>query len=119
MSLLLDLLLFGVAAFLVSGRLFSFDVSGLSRAGLPLKTMFWVLYLSVFFKRKGATPGMMIMKLKLVETATGAKPEKAFWRSVLGVVSAVPLGLGYAWALIEKDKRTWHDLITGTMIVKA
>ncbi|MDO8804232.1 MAG: adenylate/guanylate cyclase domain-containing protein [Elusimicrobiota bacterium] len=95
------------------------DEGGDRRGAFPFKALFWVIYLTVFLKRKGATPGMMIMKLKLIDVETGLTPKKPFWRSVLGVVSALPAGLGYFWALWEKDQRTWHDLITGTRIVKS
>ncbi|MCX5784479.1 MAG: RDD family protein [Elusimicrobia bacterium] len=50
---------------------------------------------------------------------TGLKPQRAFWRSVFSIVSALPAGLGYAWAVWEKDGRTWHDLIAGIKIVKS
>jgi len=83
-----------------------------------LKALFWVIFLSVFLKRKGATPGMMIMKLKLIDLATGLPPKRAFWRSVLGLISFAAAGLGYLWAIWEKDHRTWHDLLTGTQVVK-
>ena len=88
------------------------------RGSFPYKGLFWVLYLTVFLKRKGATPGMLIMKLKLIDLETGLTPKKTLWRSVFGIVSALPAGLGYFWALWEKDGRTWHDLITGTKVVK-
>ncbi len=88
------------------------------KSGFPLKTLFWVIYLTVFLKRKGATLGMMLLKLRLIDINTGLTPKKTFWRSVLGVVSAIPLGLGYFWAIWEKDGRTWHDIWTGTKIVK-
>ena len=94
------------------------DAEEYAGGGFPLKTLFWVIYLTVFLKRKGATLGMMLLKLRLIDINTGLTPKKTFWRSVLGVVSAIPLGLGYFWAIWEKDGRTWHDIWTGTKIVK-
>lgn len=84
-----------------------------------MKALFWVLYVSLFLKRKGATAGMLIMKLRLIDLATGQTPKKTLWRAAFGLLSAVPFGLGYFRAFFEKDKRTWHDLSTGTMMVKA
>ncbi|MDA8244143.1 MAG: RDD family protein [Elusimicrobia bacterium] len=113
-SLLLDLVLFmSVASILTRQILF------LGAVLSPIKIMIWVFCISFFLKRKGATPGMMIMKLKLVDAATGETPGKTLWRAALGVVSAVPLGLGYIWAFFEKDGLTWHDLLTNTRIVRA
>lgn len=108
-SLFIDLLLFGA----VYKLLFRLDFS------LPLFVLFWAIYQTVFHKRKGATPGMLIMKLRLIDLATGLPPKKTFWRAVLSVLSALPAGLGYFWAFWESDHRTWHDLLTGTQVVNA
>jgi len=108
-ALFIDVFLFAV--------IYHFLFRGLS--GLLFTALFWAVYQSMFVKKKGATPGMMIMHLKLIDLDTGLPPKKAFWRAVLGVVSALPAGLGYFWAIWEKDHRTWHDLLTNTRIVKA
>jgi class 3 adenylate cyclase/uncharacterized RDD family membrane protein YckC len=89
-----------------------------SVSGLPFAILFWAIYQSLFIKKKGATPGMLIMKLRLIELSTGLAPKRAFWRGIVGVLSALPAGLGYLWALGEKDHRTWHDLLTGTQVVE-
>ena len=108
-SLFIDVFLFAVLYHL----LFRGHVSG-----LPFAILFWAVYQAVFIKRKGATPGMLIMKLRLIDLSTGLAPKRAFWRGVLGVLSALPAGLGYVWAVWEKDHRTWHDLLTDTQVVQ-
>jgi len=108
-SLFIDLFLFMA----VYKLLFRLDFS------ILLFVLFWTIYQTVFHKRKGATPGMLIMKLRLIDLATGLPPEKTFWRAILSVLSALPAGLGYLWAFWESDNRTWHDLLTGTQVVKA
>ncbi len=118
LSLLLDLLIAAVAAALLHGNFLAAPLMPLYIVS-PGHLLLWVLYISIFLKRKGATPGMMIMKLKLVDASTGLQPKRTFWRSVMGVVSAAPLGLGYLWAFWEKDALTWHDLVAGTRIVRA
>jgi len=87
---------------------------------IPLKMFLWVLYGGVLVWRLGATPGKMILKIKVVDFVTGDKPaaDKAFLRAVFSLVSLV-LFLGYLWAIWEKDKRTWHDLIAGTKAVRS
>ena len=87
---------------------------------VPLKMFIWALYCAIMIWRFGATPGMMVLKLKAVEDAAGmpVPADKAFLRSFFSLVSFGAAGLGYAWALWEKDKRTWHDIIAGTRIVK-
>lgn len=107
-ALAIDLLLFLVATGLVPGLHHS-----------PVRPILWVVYQVVLFKKKGATLGMLIIGLRIIDTATGQKPAKTFWRCVMGLLSAIPLGLGYLWALWDKDGSTWHDSIAGTRIVKA
>lgn len=108
-SLLIDVFLFGMLYLMLFKDL----------PGKLFVVLFWAIYQTVFIKRKGATPGMMIMKLRLIDLATGVPPKRSFWRGILSVASLLPAGLGYFWALWEKDHRTWHDLLTGTQIVVA
>lgn len=87
---------------------------------VPLKMILWAVYCGILIWRFGATPGMMILKLKVVDAASGAGlgPDKAFLRSFFSLVSVGALLLGYAWAAWERNGRTWHDLIAGTKVVK-
>lgn len=86
---------------------------------LPFKMLLWVLYGAVMFWRFGGTAGMRIFKLKAVDFATGGPltPDKAFMRAFFSLVSLFGL-LGYIWAIWERDRRTWHDIIAGTRIVR-
>ncbi len=86
---------------------------------VPVKMLVWALYGAILLWRFGATPGMKITKLKLVDYHTGgaAPADKVFLRTLFSLVSLFML-LGYVWALWEKDHRTWHDLIAGTRIVR-
>ena len=81
--------------------------------------LLWALYGAVMIWRFGATPGKMILKLKVTDAATGANPaaDKAFLRAFFSLVSLTGL-LGYAWALWEKEGRTWHDIIAQTRVIK-
>lgn len=86
---------------------------------VPLKMLLWALYGAVLIWRFGATPGMRIFKLKAVDFSTGGPlaADKAFMRAFFSLVSLFML-LGYAWAIWEKDHRTWHDIIGGSRVVK-
>lgn len=88
--------------------------------GIPVKMLLWALYGSLLVWRFGATPGKMILKLRVVDMATGGKPaaDKAFLRGFFSLISLFGL-LGYIWAIWEKDKRTWHDIIAGTRVLKS
>lgn len=41
---------------------------------------------------------------------------RAFGRFLAASVSAVPLGLGFWWAIWDKQNQTWHDKIAGTWV---
>ena len=33
------------------------------------------------------------------------------------MLSAACVGLGYLWCLFDRDKRYWHDILSGTRLV--
>lgn len=71
-----------------------------------------------FWVRKGRTLGMQSWGLQL-QDANDAIPSLALCsiRFVAAIVSLGVLGLGFLWQLIDKDKLTWHDRISGTRLV--
>lgn len=79
----------------------------------------WFVYSLVFLKRLGTTPGGRILKLAVVRE-DGKPLEKGDWntRAAFSVLSGYCLGLGYLWALWEKDGRGWHDLMARTRVVE-
>lgn len=93
---------------------------GGDRQKVPLGMGLWVLYMGLTMWRFSGTIGMKIMKLKVVDFATGgAVPaDRLFLRAVTSLLSLFGM-LGYAWALWERSRRTWHDILAGTRIVKA
>jgi uncharacterized RDD family membrane protein YckC len=46
-------------------------------------------------------------------------PARAVHRYVLAVLGLVALGLGFAWALVDRDRQFLHDRLAGTAIVDA
>ena len=34
------------------------------------------------------------------------------------LLAALPLGIGFAWAILHPDGSGWHDLMSGTRVVK-
>ncbi|MFH1620409.1 MAG: adenylate/guanylate cyclase domain-containing protein [bacterium] len=84
----------------------------------PLRVLLWILYGGIFLKYFGATPGKMILKLRVI--CPGGMPlawKQAFLRSAFSVISAMAALLGYLWAVWEQEGRTWHDLIAGTKVI--
>ncbi|TBH17451.1 RDD family protein [Thermus thermamylovorans] len=79
----------------------------------------WAYYVA-FTALYGATPGKMALGLKVVRP--DGRPVDwltAFVREVPGkTLSALPLLLGYLWALFHPRRQTWHDLIADTLVVR-
>ena len=65
----------------------------------------------------GQTLGLRAWKLRVV-TADG---RALSWRDagkrfMAAIALLLPPGLGFAWALLDSDKRCWHDRLSGTRI---
>lgn len=79
-----------------------------------------LLYL-ISLGRTGQTWGRKIVGIKVVRVGTGAVP--GFWRALgrqlfAGVISANIFYLGYLWMLWDSDRQTWHDKVSGTIVIK-
>ena len=71
-----------------------------------------------FWSRSGCTLGMQSWGLR-VETSKSQAPtvEQATVRFFAAVLSWLPLGLGFLWAIWDKDGLAWHDRISGTRLM--
>jgi len=83
----------------------------------PLGYFIWFLMLLP----QGLTPGKKLLGLQVVNHQTGAIP--GFWRMVLREIvgrslSGLFFGIGYFWALWDKNAQAWHDKLAGTVVVK-
>lgn len=81
-------------------------------AGLVLAG-FGLLYHYLFFKYAEGTPGMRYAKIALCTFDDENPTRQAMCRRVLYVLlSAAPLGLGFAWAWFDPDRLSWHDRLS-------
>ena len=82
--------------------------------------MLLVIYLFFvgFWTRKGRTLGMQSWGMQL-ETDGGQRVNvtTASLRFVAAIVSWLPLGLGFAWQLWDRDGLSWHDRLSRTRLV--
>ena len=74
----------------------------------------------VFWIYRSATPGKIILGLRIVDAKTGDKPSN---RQLIGryfayYVSAIPLMLGFIWIAFDKRKQGWHDKLAGTVVIE-
>jgi uncharacterized RDD family membrane protein YckC len=70
---------------------------------------FWVLL--------GQTPGKLLMGIR-IERIDG-RPltiRRALLRYVGYWLSAIPLGLGFLWVLVDERRQSWHDKLAGTYV---
>ena len=80
-------------------------------AGFPYFAWCWV--------RGGRTLGMRAWHLRLVRADGGAPTARhAVLRYTGALVSWAALGLGFAWILVDTERRSWHDRISGTRVVR-
>jgi uncharacterized RDD family membrane protein YckC len=100
----------------------------LSAAGTPanafviqmLGFIVGLLYGPFFESRPaGATPGKMVLGTRVVKLQTGAQITfgEAFIRHLCMILSGIPCYLGYFWMLWDPAKMTWHDKLSGTVVV--
>lgn len=78
------------------------------------------LYATISWRRGGQTLGMRPWRVMLVPmSATAAPPWRALWvRYAVGTLSLACGGLGFWWALWDRDRLTWHDRASGTRLLR-
>ena len=69
----------------------------------------------------GATWGMRAVNVKAVDAKTGGSigSGRALGRMLFASFISSWFYLGYLWNLWDKDKQTWHDKVTTSIVVKS
>ena len=67
-----------------------------------------------------ATPGKMLVSLKVVDARTGnsLSIRQAIGRYLAYFLSLIPLGLGFIWIAFDSKKQGWHDKLAGTVVIR-
>ena len=76
-------------------------------------------YFTVCWRYAGMTVGMRAWKVKL--RSGDGQPltwRQCLTRGLVGIVSLLVFGLGVLWVLIDRKNRGWHDLASGTELVR-
>ena len=82
-------------------------------AGVPC--LFWAAYQYLLVVYSGSTQGLRLAGLELARfDGTSTTRSLRRWRVLAGWLSAVSLGMGYAWVFLDEDTLCWHDRITHT-----
>lgn len=88
--------------------------------GLLVPGTLWLVYQYLFLVYSAGTPGMQVAQLELCTFQGEPAPVKLRrWRALASFLSALAVGLGFAWALVDEDTLGWHDRITQTHLRKA
>lgn len=79
----------------------------------------WFFYLAWCWNKGGMTVGMRAWRVR-IEDKHGQKPGWGISavRFLASLISAAPAGLGFLWSLFDSDKRTWHDILSGTRLTR-
>lgn len=88
--------------------------------GAGLFATLWAAYQYLLVVHSGSTPGLRLAKLKLDRfDGTPANLRLRRWRVLASLLSALSLGMGYAWVFLDEDALCWHDRITHTYLAPA
>ncbi len=89
-------------------------------AGHPLFQLYLLLAFKPYFvlgwRYGGQTLGMRSWRLYLEPARKPLGWGRAMLRYWVAVGSWLPAGLGYWWMLIDRERRTWADLVAGTRV---
>ena len=91
--------------------------------GNPLFFIYLVVVMFGYFGvcwTRGRTLGMQAWKLEIIATSADRSPTwpEALRRFLAAGCSLAAFGLGYAAALWDRDKRTWHDRWSHTRVIR-
>ncbi|QTF93389.1 RDD family protein [Halomonas sp. BM-2019] len=75
-------------------------------------------FFAFFWTRGGVTLGMQAWRLR-VQTLDGYSITltQAAVRFLVACLSIAAFGLGYLWILIDRERRSWSDIASGTRVV--
>ena len=118
-------------AFLLAGLLFVFTLLLIFARGgraIAAGTLWYeaslvavaFAFCGLSWTRGGQTVGMKAWRIRVVACA----PRSLDWRRAAlrfftSWLSLVPAGLGYWWALVDRERCCWHDRLSATRVVRA
>jgi uncharacterized RDD family membrane protein YckC len=69
--------------------------------------------------RGGQTVGMKAWRIRVVARDAGSLDwPRAALRFFASWLSLLPAGLGYWWALVDRERCCWHDRLSGTRVIR-
>ena len=116
-----DSLLLAAVLFVATAALMPFSGGEAIRPGDVWYTAYLVVlsfgYFGWFWTHGGQTLGMRSWRLRLVGAGeNGVSWRQALVRFVGACFSWLAFGAGFVWLLVDTDRLTWHDRVSGTRI---
>ncbi len=89
---------------------------------LIARNSLWIVYgiiLMLFWSLKGQTPGYKAYNIKVIDIKTKENPSilRSFLRYIFFVISSTTI-VGELIAFFRDDKKTLHDLLSGTCVIE-
>jgi len=107
-----------LALLVTGGALDTQRIGGKLLVQIP-ELLFSAAYFVLSWLRGGQTIGMKPWRLRVVRADGSALDAKqALLRFAVALVSLLPLGAGFWWAFVDRERRAWHDLAAGTRVVR-
>ncbi len=107
-----------VALFASLGGRFTLSTTGLVVVA-AMFALFCVQYVALFTFFGGATPGMMLCGLVLVNFDGGTpKSRQLLWRILGYVICGATATLGFLWALWDENHLAWYDRTSRTSLTQ-
>ena len=76
------------------------------------------LYFGWHWTRYGQTLGMRTWRIRITqEDGHSVSWQRAAVRFLCAILSCSTFGLGFLWSLWDRDKLTWHDRLSRTILV--
>ncbi len=88
-------------------------------AAAGVLAVLWSCYQYLLVVSTGNTPGLRMMKLRLLHlNGTPVSRQMRRCRVLASLLSAASLGLGYLWCFLDEDRLCWHDRITHSYLTR-
>ncbi|MBI5558338.1 MAG: RDD family protein [Deltaproteobacteria bacterium] len=87
-------------------------------SALALPALLATFYFIVLHSHGGQTLGKVFMGIKVVsDSGENLSAGASFLRLVGYLLSAVPLGAGFLWSVVDKDCSAWHDRLACSRVI--
>ncbi len=116
LSFIIDALLLGILSWLLFGN--NCSGGGFCVGYNNEETLIPLLYYVGFWIWRSATPGQMVLGLRVVDDGGHPiTPKQAIIRAIVQSISAFVAGIGFIWILFDPKKQSWHDKAAKTFVI--